>query len=759
MKYYCLMGCLSFVFSGLSQTTTFNYTGAVQTYTVPSGVSVIQIETKGAQGGGTYGGNGGQAIGTFSVTPGAVLQVYVGGKPSAQLGPGGFNGGGALTVLPCSGGDGWPGGGASDVRTTASLANRMIVAGGGGGQGWSNGVGGAGGGITGGDGIGLWTPGTNGKGATASAGGAGGFYSGNGGSSPSGIFGIGGNGSPVDTYCAGGAGGGGWYGGGGGYVSAGGGGSSYISYPGTTNASTTSGVQTGNGTVIVTVICTSINPVVSASTICEGESITLSASSTNGGTISWNNGVLNGIPFVPASSGTITYTATSSNINDCVFNVAITVNALPTVDAGTDTGVCDGESVALTATGTGIFSWNNGINQSMPFTPTTTTTYTVTADNGNCTATDEVIVTVNDYPIVDAGTDVEICDGESLALTATGTGTFSWDNGINQATPFTPATTATYMVTADNGNCTATDDVTVTVNALPTVDAGTDMEICDGESLALTATGTGAFTWDNGISQAMPFTPTITTTYTVTADNGNCTATDDVTVTVNALPTVDAGTDQTICSGESVILTATGTGAFSWDNGVNQATPFIPTGTLTVTVTADNGDCIATDQVTVNVDAVPVATANLSGIALLTAQPAGQSYQWINCSTGNAISGETADTYTATANGSYSVVVTNTAGCSDTSSCINVVSLGMNENMALEGISFSPNPTNGQVLISMDGLISGIVSVYDIQGKRVLETIPVENGSSFDLSHLQSGVYMIHIKTENGFGTSRMVKN
>jgi hypothetical protein len=754
------MVCLIVVFNGLSQTTTFNYTGAVQTYTVPSGVSVIQIEAKGAQGGGSFGGNGGQAIGTFSVTPGAVLQVYVGGKPSAQLGAGGFNGGGAVLVLPCTGGDGWPGGGASDVRTTASLANRMIVAGGGGGQGWSNGVGGAGGGTTGGDGIGIWTPGTNGKGATAIAGGAGGFYSGNGGSSPSGTFGMGGNGSPVDTYCAGGAGGGGWYGGGGGYVSSGGGGSSYISYPGTTNASTASGVQTGNGIVIITVICSSINAVVSASTVCEDESITLSASSSNGGTISWNNGVLNGVPFTPASTGTITYTATSSNINDCGFTANITVNALPLVDAGTDVEVCDGESAVLTATGTGTFTWDNSVNQSMPFTPTATTTYTVTADNGNCTATDEVMVTVNNYPTVNAGTDEEICNGESIALTATGTGTFSWDNSINQAMPFTPTVTTTYTVTADNGNCTATDEVTVTVHDLPTVDAGTDVEICNGESVALTATGTGTFSWDNSVSQAMPFTPTVTTTYTVTADNGDCTATDEVTVTVHNLPTVDAGTNQTICLGESVVLTAVGTGAFAWDNSVNQAMPFTPTVTTTYTVTADNGDCIATDQVTVNVDAVPTATVNLSGVATLNAAPAAQTYQWINCSTGTAISGETSGTYTATANGSYAVVLTNSAGCSDTSSCVSVTSLGLSENDVLEGISFSPNPTSGLVVISMlESMTSGTLTVYDMQGKLVLETMTVQNGSSFDLSHVQSGVYMIHIETANSTGMSRMVKN
>jgi hypothetical protein len=692
-NYYSLLLCLSLMLNGLAQTTTFTFTGSVQNYTVPPGVTTIQIESFGAQGGGTYGGNGGRAIGTFSVTPGTVYQVYVGGKPSAQLGPGGFNGGGAVLILPCGGGDGWPGGGASDVRTTAALANRIIVAGGGGGQGWSNGIGGSGGGTTAGDGAASWITGTNGKGGTASAGGAGGFYSGNGGTAPSGTFGVGGNSSPLDTYCTGGAGGGGWYGGGGGYVSAGGGGSSYISFPGTTNASTTAGLQSGNGTVIITVICSALNPVVSATTVCNGDPITLSASSGNGGTITWDNGVANGVPFIPASSGNLTYTASSSNANDCAFTANILVNNLPTIDAGTD---------------------------------------------------------------------VEICDGETVTLTATGTGTFTWDNGINQGISFTPmAAITTYTVTADNGNCIATDDVIVTMNALPTADAGTDVEICDGETVTLTATGTGTFTWDNGIDQGIPFTPTAAITiYTVTADNGNCIATDDVMVTVNQLPTVDAGTDVEICEGETVTLTALGTGTFSWDNGIDQGIPFTPTAAITIyTVTADNGDCTATDEVTVTMNTAPISTASLSGAATLNAGPAGQSYQWMNCTTGVDISGQNLSTYTATANGSYAVIVTNSDGCSDTSLCVSVTTLDLIENSAIEGISFYPNPTTGQVLVSMEGISTGTLSVFDVQGKLVLEAFKVENGSTFDLSSVQTGVYMIHIETVKGLGISRIVKN
>ena len=131
--------CSIFSFTGIgdikAQETTFSYTGAVQTYTVPVGVTSIQLETWGAQGGSTTGldglpatgGLGGYAIGNLDVTPGQVLNVYVGGA-GVPAGAGGYNGGGTGATYGCSGG------GASDVRIAPySLTDRAIVAAGGGG--------------------------------------------------------------------------------------------------------------------------------------------------------------------------------------------------------------------------------------------------------------------------------------------------------------------------------------------------------------------------------------------------------------------------------------------------------------------------------------------------------------------------------------------------------------------------------------------------------------------------------------------------
>ncbi len=136
-----------------------------------------------------------------------------------------------------------------------------------------------------------------------------------------------------------------------------------------------------------------------------------------------------------------------------------------------------------------------------------------------------------------------------------------------------------------------------------------DTDICEGESVTLTGSGGGAgYTWDNGVTDGVPFTPTATTTYTVTT-TGPCGGTDAITITVNPLPTVTISPDVTIASGESTTLTATGGGTYSWTPTTGLDDPASPTPTAsptttttyTVTVTDANG-CQNTETVTVTID-------------------------------------------------------------------------------------------------------------------------------------------------------------
>jgi hypothetical protein len=253
---------------------TFNYTGNVQSWTVPSCVTQATFRVWAASGGGSstggsgQSGRGGYTEGVLQVTPGEVYFIYVGqqGGVSSNSTPtfSAYNGGGFgnahTTSFQAAGG-----GGASDIRFGGqTLADRILISGGGGGGHInydSNRRGGVGGGLTGGNGGSNNGINAGGTGGTQSAGGVGGQYLGQ-----SGSLGQGGNGvgDPAGGGpCCAGGGGGGYYGGAGGNHSGAGGGSSYASgHPGClpathssgkifTNTQMQQGIQHSNGQVII----------------------------------------------------------------------------------------------------------------------------------------------------------------------------------------------------------------------------------------------------------------------------------------------------------------------------------------------------------------------------------------------------------------------------------------------------------------------------------------------------------------------------
>jgi Glycine rich protein len=223
------------------QNKTFNYTGAEQSFKVPAGVMSLHVVALGAAGASAAGsepsGYGGRVYAVIPARPGETLDVFVGGKASGVNG--GFNGGG--NGGPPCGLATFGGGGASDVREGGDgLHKRVLIAGGGGGEGsdtyYGDAVGGAGGGMIGGTGGSYSDGGAGGLGGTQAKGGAGGGGAHHG---EHGALGVGGKGgkcgfeNPYNGY-PGGGGGGGYYGGGGGgggwMISPGGGGGGGSSY-------------------------------------------------------------------------------------------------------------------------------------------------------------------------------------------------------------------------------------------------------------------------------------------------------------------------------------------------------------------------------------------------------------------------------------------------------------------------------------------------------------------------------------------------
>ena len=306
-----------------------------------------------------------------------------------------------------------------------------------------------------------------------------------------------------------------------------------------------------------------------------------------------------------------------------IESFTITINPLPVV-AVNDPTICDGETVTLTASGADTYSWSPGTSlsattgASVDASPSTTVNYTVTGTvtATGCTNTDVATVTVNPLPIVNAGTDITVCDGTNVTLTATGNAaSYAWDNGVNNGVAFTPVSTTIYTVTGTSAaGCTETDQVTVTVNPLPNVSAGNDFTVCTGSTITLSGSGATSYVWNNGVTDGVPFVITGTTTYQVTGTDVNgCQNTDDITVTVNPDAPINAGFDVTICEGESVVLTATGGVSYSWDNGLGAGASQTVSPTVTTTYTVNGTDangCTGTDQVTVTVNPLPEAVIN-----------------------------------------------------------------------------------------------------------------------------------------------------
>jgi hypothetical protein len=481
----CSMGAIA-------QVSTFTYSGAPVSYTVPAGVFSLTVDMQGAAGGngqasGT-GGCGGRVQGKLATTPGSVLLIYVGGLGASTTGfcctpiqtiAGGYNGGG-------NGNDyGGGGGGASGIRTSGgTLTDRVVVAGGGGGGGYNctSESGGAGGGYVGGNGIycGGYNATYSGQGAQYNVGGAG---ASNGPSNP-GTLGQGGNGYAY-YYCAGG--GGGYYGGGAGYYGAGGGGSSYGDTTLVTGKTFTGNYNCGaNGSVTFTANCTTpvSGAVVGPSTICgpSGSFLYTDPTGTSGGVWSSSSTTVatidpvTGIMTVTGIGSTnIVYTMNfvcgnaSATLPVTVNPVANPITGSPVVCQFLTTPLTDGPGTwSSSNTGLATVSGTGVVTGVLPGNPVIT--YTNAA---GCTAT--VTATVNAAPAPITG-NFGLCRFATSQLSdASAGGVWSSANntvatvgtaGLVSAVSVNPAVqTTTINYTFPGTGCKA--GATVSVNPLP----------------------------------------------------------------------------------------------------------------------------------------------------------------------------------------------------------------------------------------------------------------------------------------------------
>ncbi len=483
------------------QIQTFNYTGSIQSYTVPSCVSSITIAAYGAEGeAGCYNtpGQGAQITGTFTVTPGQVLDVIVGQQPTSN---------GCGGPYYCG-----AGGGGSYVWDPSSSAQPYIVAGGGGGSSWgstqsgpgsatttptnsnnnANGAGGSGGG--GGTGVtsaggGGWTG--NGTGGVGGSGG--GFSVSNGAAggaagSPGAQGGFGGGGGCYGNNGSGGGGGG--YNGGGGGTSGGiggwGGGGGGGSYNAGTNQTNTQGGWTGNGKVVITAVAVAV-PITSLDTsftnvTCHGDSNgSASVTVTGGGSAPfsylWTPGGQTSQNATGLAAGTYSVLVQDGCGDKDSTTVTITQPpALWIVDSAVSNSICAGNCATIRATAWGgtpnyAFLWSNSdTSRTVTVCPANTTTYTTTVTDFNgCKASDSIKITVHPLPVLTLhiAKDTVCLSATSDSLTATPVGgTFS-GTGVTGAI-FNPNSAGAgvhkvFYSFSDSNGCSSKDSMLVSV--------------------------------------------------------------------------------------------------------------------------------------------------------------------------------------------------------------------------------------------------------------------------------------------------------
>ena len=465
-------------------------------------------------------------------------------------------------------------------------------------------------------------------------------------------------------------------------------------------------------TITIAVTPAPSGTIIADSTICRGDSIDLTAS--GGSNYSWIGGPTNTPWRVSPSTGPKTYTVLLDSTNGCLNGLTTQVSvSAPAVTAFGDTAACTGQSVSINSRGATSYSWDGGpMTSDYTFEVTKTEYKVVTGTNDKgCTIQDSVLITAYITPELIPLRDTGACFTKFITITANAVAdSFQWSNGdTSKAIRFQMLSPKNLYLIAKNANgCEAYDTVAVARYVRPdgVLSPNSDTTICEGESLAVTASGGATYEWSNGETTATAnLSPTEETTYTViTRSAEGCEDFDDITVSINPLPI--AGFSQRAFE-DSVVFTNTSTlaNSYAWDFGDGQSStdmsPFNvydTTGMYTVTLTATN-DCGDVDStITISVT-VPEEVNSISDLAL-----------W-------------------------------------------------------KDVNLYPNPTASALNYRIENQLFGEmnITVFDITGK-VLQSTSRTKGSneisgSLELAEYADGIYMIAFRINDSVLRSRVVKH
>ncbi len=524
--------------------------------------------------------------------------------------------------------------------------------------------------------------------------------------------------------------------------------------------------------------------------ICPGGSATISA--TGGGTYDWSDGFTTiGTNASESVSPAITtqYSCLVTDGFGCQTTVYTTVNVNvpipPTISASGSATICAGSTVDLTSSTPTGNVWSTA-ETSSTITVGTSGSYTVTSNDANgCPATSApFVVTVNAAPSISAGTvnDPTSCGTAtgSIQVTGASSGTVSWtgtasgSSGGSVSLPYsiTGLAAGSYNITLVDGNGCTSNLLAQPLNdpnppTTPTISNSGALTFCDGGSVVLTSSYTGAGnSWTTGETTdniTVTTSQTISVTYT---DGTGCSSTSaPIVVTVNpnpSAPTITPSGSTTICDGETVTLSSSqGTGNV-WSTGeTTQNIDVTTAGTIDVVYTDANGCSATSSPITITVNPLPtVSLAALNQVCDYTPSftlsggtPAGGTYS------GTGVTGGDFDPATAGL-GTHTITYeyTDGNGCTNTATQDIVVDECLSVDVLTQpGLLIYPNPTENIIFVELPGEFD--YTVQDARG-RLITSGNANDKTSISLQSVETGVYFINVthKGNDSVSTTRIVK-
>ena len=452
-------------------------------------------------------------------------------------------------------------------------------------------------------------------------------------------------------------------------------------------------------------------------TICNGQSTTLTATLNNGvGTVnySWSGGLGTGSSKNVSPTANTTYSITATDSQGCTgtASVQVSVNALPSATATSNSPVCAGGTLNLSAnSGMTNYSWTapNG-NTYSTRNPSISSanfsyggSYTLLVTNANgCTKSTTTNVTINVGISPTASNTGPYCEGQTISLSATGGNTYAWTGpgGFSSSGSSTTRSNAsipmagTYQVTATQSGtgCSATATTSVSVLS-SSISASNTGPVCQGENVSFSASGgNGTYSWVGpssfSSSLANPGISNVSTgdegIYTVSSNiTPSCPVSATTELTVYALPNVTVTDTIKVCTGDNATLSASGGASYRWlgPGGFDQTNSTgtvtvnnvtnAKTGVYTVTLTNASG-CTSTGTTALVISFPSLSVSSNSPVCegenIVLTSSGGISYSWLGPNGfSSGTSSNTITNATAAKGGDYLLTIENSLGCTATS--------------------------------------------------------------------------------------------